>query len=194
MDDQLSLHLTTKRLFLRPLELDDVDTLWPGLSDPRISRYMAWEAHTDKSQTLQFLENEVARREDGKGITWGIFLKEGAFCGIISLIGLVRKHRALIYNRAELAYWLSYKYQGQGIMTEAGFRVLDYSFRQIGLHKLYVSHFAENRSSENLINRLGFRYIGEQIEDFQKNGVWYTHKLYELLEKDHMHLYEDGHL
>src|SRR5438067_5088390 len=125
MRDATSADLTlkTERLVLRPLTLDDVDLLWPDISDPEISSQMAWEVHTERSQTIEFLKNEVVRREAGKGITWAVF-KDGSFCGIFSLIGLVLRHRALTYNKAELAYWLSRKYQRQGIMTEAGHRVL----------------------------------------------------------------------
>lgn len=175
--------LKTERLVLRPLTLDDVDLLWPDISDPEISRQMAWEAHTDRAQTIDFVKHEVARRESGNGITWAVF-KDGSFCGIFSLIGLVRKHRALTYNKAELAYWISRRYQRQGIMTEAGQRVLQFAFGQLKLHKLFVSHFSNNVASENLIKRLGFRYVGEQIEEFQKDGEWHDHKLYELLESE----------
>lgn len=178
-----NLILKTERLLLRPLALDDVDLLWRDISDPEISKQMAWEAHTERSQTIDFLKHEVARREAGKGITWAIF-KDGSFCGIFSVIGLVRSHRALTYNKAELAYWLSRKYQRQGIMTEAGRRVLEFAFNELGLHKIFVSHFSNNAASENLIKRLGFRYVGEQLEEFQKNGVWYNHKNYELLDKE----------
>ena len=177
----LNLVLETERLLLRPLEPADLDVIWADISDPEISRYMAWEAHTDRAQTMYFLKNEQARREAGKGITWAIF-KDNSFCGIFSIIGIVRSHRALTYNKAELAYWLGRKYQGQGIMTEAGRRVLQFAFQELGLHKIFVSHFSINKASENLIKRLGFRYVGEQRAEFQKAGVWYDHKLYELLE------------
>jgi ribosomal-protein-alanine N-acetyltransferase len=177
------LTLKTERLVLRPLTLADVEVLWPDISDPEIARQMAWEAHTDRSQTLEFLKNEVTRREDGRGVTWAVF-KDGSFCGIFSVIGLVRTHRALTYNKAELAYWISRKYQRQGIMTEAGLRVVQFAFEELKLHKLFVSHFSDNAASENLIKRLGFRYVGEQLEEFQKDGVWHNHKLYELLESE----------
>jgi [ribosomal protein S5]-alanine N-acetyltransferase len=178
-----SLTLETDRLVLRPLTLDDVDLLWPDISDPEIARQMAWEAHTERSQTLDFLRSEIARRESGKGFTWAV-IKDGSFCGIISLIGLLRQHRALTYDKAELAYWISRKYQRQGIMTEAGRRVVQFAFDDLKLHKLFVSHFSGNLASENLIKRLGFRYVGEQVEEFQKDGVWYNHKLYELLRSE----------
>lgn len=178
-----NLELTTARLVLRPLQPEDVDLLWPDIADPEISKYMAWEAHTDKDQTVEFVKGEVARTAAGKGVTWTIF-KDGSFCGIFSLIGLVKQHRALTFNKAELAYWLGRKWQGQGIMTEAGRRVLEFAFQDLKLHKLCVSHFSVNDASESLIKRLGFRYVGEQIEEFQKKGVWYNHKNYELLDRE----------
>ena len=184
MEHEQNLELKTERLVLRPLQAGDVDLLWPDIADSEISRFMAWEAHTDQSQTEAFVQSEIARREAGRGITWAIFMN-GAFCGIFSIIGLVRNHRALTFNKGELAYWLSRKYQGQGIMTEAGRRVLQFAFEELKLHKLFVSHFSVNDASGNLIKRLGFRYVGEQIEEFQKNGVWYNHKNYELLDREY---------
>lgn len=175
--------LTTERLRLKPLELDDVELLWPDIADREISKHMAWDAHTEKSQTAAFLEGEVARREAGRGITWAIF-EGGEFCGIVSLISLVRSHRALTYNKAELAYWLGRRHQGRGIMTEAVRRVIQFGFGELGLHKICVSHFVGNEASERLIKRLGFRYVGEQVEEFQKDGVWYNHKNYELLGRE----------
>src|SRR5262249_9799747 len=145
-----NLRLTTERLLLRPLELNDVDLLWPDISDEEISREMAWDAHTDVSQTLEFIKAEVVRRENGRGVTWAI-LKDDAFCGIVSLIGLLSKHSALPYDKAELGYWLSRRFQRQGIMTEACLRVLEFAFTELGLHKIHIGHFADNRPSETLI-------------------------------------------
>ncbi|MFN2532377.1 MAG: GNAT family N-acetyltransferase [Pyrinomonadaceae bacterium] len=175
--------LKTDRLMLRPIGIEDADLLWPDIADPEISRAMAWEAHTDRSQTLAFVRNEIERRQSGRGITWAV-IKDGYFAGIFSLIGLVRNHRALIYNKAEIAYWLSRKYQRQGIMTEAGRAVLQFAFADLKLHKVVVSHFSTNEASEKLIKRLGFRYVGEQLQEFQKDGAWHDHKLYELLESE----------
>jgi [ribosomal protein S5]-alanine N-acetyltransferase len=168
---------------LRPLELDDVDILWPDISDSEISKLMAWEAHTNKFQTVEFLKAEVARRDAGNGFSWAIFLGQ-SFCGIISLIGLTRGHRALIYNKAELAYWLGLRYHRQGIMTEAARRVLRFAFQDLQLHKVVVGHFGNNEASENIIIRLGFRFIGEQQKEFKKNGIWHNHKIYEILETE----------
>jgi [ribosomal protein S5]-alanine N-acetyltransferase len=176
--------IKTERLLLRPLKVDDLETIWPYVSNPEIPKFMSWDAHKDKAETQKFLERIQKDMTDGKSILWAIFLKE-KFCGIISLIAILRKHRSLTYDKAELAYWLALEYQKRGIMTEAGKAVIAFAFKQLGFHRLTVSHIPENNASENLIKRWDFRYIGEEREAFMKNGKWYNHKLYELLVSDH---------
>ncbi|WP_372686908.1 GNAT family N-acetyltransferase [Bosea sp. (in: a-proteobacteria)] len=187
----MQLDLTTQRLLLRPLRAGDADMLWPDITDPEISRLMAWDAHTTKEQTAAFVENEVARRLSGNGVTWAI-LMDGRFCGIVSLIGIQRTHRVLTYDKAELAYWVGRSHQRLGIMTEAGRAVLAFAFGQVGLHKVYVSHFAGNEASCSLIRGLGFRYVGTQLDEFQKDGVWHDHVMYELLDREHAAIAEEA--
>jgi RimJ/RimL family protein N-acetyltransferase len=183
--DAVAADLSTARLFLRPIRHGDEHLLWPDISDPEIPRYMSWHAHKDPSETARFVANELGRIMTGRGVTWLILNRSEAFCGIISLIGLIRRHRSLIYDRAELAYWLAGRCRGQGIMQEAIAAVVAYSFDTLKLHKVIVSHFSANQASENLIKRSGFRFIGEQVEEFNKDGTWHNHKCYELLDREY---------
>jgi ribosomal-protein-serine acetyltransferase len=177
--------LKTPRLLLRPMATGDAAMLWPDIADAEIARYMAWTPHADLTQTEAFVAHEVARLESGKGCTW-VILQDGGFRGIVSLIGLTGTHRALTYDRAELAYWLGRAHHRLGIATEAVGRVVEFAFRDLGAHKLNVSHFGPNAASRALIHRLGFRYVGEQRQEFRKDGVWYDHHLYELLEHEYL--------
>lgn len=178
------LELTTERLLLRPIEAGDETLLWPDIGDPEISRLMAWGAHDTTEQTKAFVQHEIARRLSGSGVTWAIMMGQ-QFCGIVSLIGIQRTHRVLTYDKAELAYWIGRSHQRRGIMTEAGRAVLAFAYREVGLHKVYVSHFSVNDASRALIRRLGFRYVGTQREEFQKEGIWHDHVMYELLDHEH---------
>ena len=181
MDSELT--LKTDRLVLRPITVEDVDVVYPYMNDPEISRYMSWNAHSNRDETHAVLERLEAETRSGKAYTWAI-VRASEFCGIISLISILRTHRALTYDRAELAYWLGREFRGQGIMTEAASRVIDFAFNRLGLHRLTVSHVTENAASESLITRLNFTYIGEEREAFQKAGKWFHHKLYDLLATD----------
>lgn len=162
--------LCTSRLTLRPLKEGDEHVLWPYVTLATISHFMAWEPHQSIGETRHFVEMEIARAASGRGLTWALF-QDNNFCGIASLISLMRAHRALTYDKAELAYWLTPESQGKGLMTEALRRVVEYGFADLALHKLCVSHVAENALSRRVIERLGFRYIGTQVREFKKGNV-----------------------
>lgn len=178
-----NLNIDTERLQLIPISMKDLDDVWPHVTDPRICRLMSWLPHQDKSETRALIENLEQSRRDGRGITWSIFM-DGRFCGIISLISIMRHHRALTYHSAELAYWLGVESQGKRIMSEAGRAVIAFAFRELGIHRLVVEHFTSNPQSEQVIKQWGFHYIGEKRHAFMKEGVWHNAKAYDLLETD----------
>jgi ribosomal-protein-alanine N-acetyltransferase len=179
--ENLTLH--TDRLLLTAIDMKDLEDVWPHVTDPNISRLMSWKPHRDKSETKALIENLEHSRRNERGITWSIF-KEGRFCGIISLIGILRRHRALTYHSAELAYWLGQEFRGQRIMSEAGRRVIAFAFQELGIHRLVVEHFTSNADSERIIKQWGFHYIGEKRHAFMKDEVWHNAKFYDLLETD----------
>ena len=172
--------LETDRLRLSPIQAGDEELLWPHVADERITQFMAWDPHPDQKRTREFVNAERSRLAEDRGITWMI-LEGDTFCGIISLIALQRTHRSLVYNKAELAYWLCPECQGRGLMTEAAEAVIGFCEQELGLNKLCVSHFGPNAASERLIKRLGFRCVGTQQREFCKAGTWYDHVLYEKL-------------
>jgi [ribosomal protein S5]-alanine N-acetyltransferase len=171
--------LQTQNLVLRPINSKDAHLLWPYVSNPEISKDMSWEPHKDVKETENFISNALNSMEEGKSITWCILLNE-VFCGIFSLISILRTHRSLTYNKAELAYWIGQEFQGKGIMTEAGKKVIEFAFTELKLHKLTVGHHRENGKSKNLILRLGFKYSHDEEDAFMKNGQWISCKFYEL--------------
>jgi ribosomal-protein-alanine N-acetyltransferase len=174
--------LKTDRLLLRPLRVADAAVVWPHLANKEISKDMSWEAHKDIAETVAFLQRVEEEFEKRKSITWGIF-QNGMFCGIFSVISILRSHRSLVYDRAELAYWLGPEFQGKGIMTEAGLKIIDFAFHELKLHKIVVGHHVENKASEKLIIRLGFEFRYDEIEAFKKNDKWVNCKFYELRKK-----------
>lgn len=178
-----NIELQTARLQLKLISMEHLDDIWPHVADARISRLMSWQAHQNKSETRAFIQNLERNRLQGLGLTWSIF-KDGHFCGIISLINILRQHRALTYNSAELAYWLGLGFRGQGIMSEAGRRVIAFAFQEMNMHRLEVGHFTSNADSERVIKQWNFQYIGEKRHAFMKDHVWHDAKFYDLLITD----------
>jgi [ribosomal protein S5]-alanine N-acetyltransferase len=175
--------LRTDRLLLRAPSPEDVEPLWPHVTDSRITEFLAWEPHPNKETTRKMLQGLIEAQEKGSGFHW-IVLQDSEVIGIVSLIDVRRMYRCWILNRAELAYWIAPSHQGSGYATEAARRILEFGFRDLGLHKIIVYHVTANPRSGAVTQRLGFRYVGEELQAFCKNDRWYDLKHYEMLERE----------
>ena len=94
----------------------------------------------------------------------------------------------LLRVRAILRRWDWYR----GASATADTAVLRFGFGTLGLHKVHVGHFGANAASRALIQRLGFRPIGIQRQEFSKDGVWHDQHLYEMLDEEFSAQEHDG--
>ena len=176
---ELDLVIATARLRLRPLEERDVEDLWPLVSDPELPRMMSWAAHTDRSETLAFIQSTRDAIAQGTGVTWAIEV-DGRAVGTIGLGIIQFAQLALRVDRAELGYWIAPALRGAGLVTEAARAVLGCGFETIGLHKITVHCFEANAASRRVIEKLGFRMVGRQEDDAWRDGQWWATLSYEL--------------
>ena len=177
--DQLDLVLDTGRLRLRPFRDADVDDLWPLVSDPELPRMMSWSAHTERSQTAEFIRHVNQAPTNGTGVVWAIEV-DGRAQGCIGLESMQFALRAWRVDRAELGYWIAPALRGHGLMTEAAHAAVRTGFETIGLHKVTVGCIAENIGSRRVIEKLGFRAVGRLEDDVWRDGRWWSHLRYEL--------------
>lgn len=175
----LPLSIETQRLVLRPLELGDADALFAHASDPEVSKWMAWDPHKDRAETVAFLERMIAAREAGTSVGWAIVI-DGKPAGVISLDGITWQFRAWRVDRAEMGYWLGKPFWGHGYMSEAATSALRFAFEMLGLHKVTIGCVEGNEPSRAIIEKLGFRFLAMYQDDFFRFGRWWDHRRYEL--------------
>lgn len=175
----LDLTITTEHLRLRPLLPTDVEDLWPTVSDPAFPAQMSWAAHADRTETLAFIRAMQAGIDAGTDLVWAIE-HDGRAIGTVGLNGIRWELRALRTDRAELGYWLARAHWGKGLMTEAAYAAVRFGFETLGLHKITVGCFPDNPGSRRVIEKLGFRYVGQPRDDVWRDGRWHDHLRYEL--------------
>lgn len=73
---------------------------------------------------------------------------------------------------AELYYWLSPRFWGQGLAREAEGAVLDVAFGPLALHRVTAHVHVFNSRSRRLLRRLGFRTEGRQRETRPDGRRW----------------------
>lgn len=182
-DFPVGYRLQTPRLALRAILESDAEGFWPLTSDHRLSTFLAWEAHQSIDETSGLLKALIDAQKAGIGFHWAVIHGE-EIVGLVSLIDVRRQHRSWTLNRAELAYWIGMPFQGRGFATEAASAIVEFGFSKLGLHKIRVYHAADNPASGRTIAKLGFRYVGQECEAFQKCGQWHHLRHFELLESE----------
>jgi ribosomal-protein-alanine N-acetyltransferase len=176
---KLPLLIETARLKLRPWTVDDVDDIWPTVSDPHFPKHMSWEAHKTKDETREWLDRAARVVSSDEELKWAIE-HQGKAIGSIGFHEITWQVRAFRLDRAELGYWLAPSHQRQGFMTEAVQAVVRFGFETIGLHKIAVTCFAENVGSRRVIEKAAFRWVGRAEDDAWRDGKWHSHLLYEI--------------
>lgn len=176
---KLPLVIETARLRLRPWTVDDVEAIWPVVSDPEFPRYMTWEAHRERAQTREWLDHAARVVSSNEEVQWAIEL-DGTAIGSIGFHDITWQVRAFRLDRAELGYWLAPAHQRTGLMTEAVQAVVRFGFETIGLHKIVVTCMAENVGSRRVIEKAAFRWVGRSEEDVWRDGAWHAQLQYEL--------------
>jgi [ribosomal protein S5]-alanine N-acetyltransferase len=181
--EELPLVIDAPRVRLRPQLASDADAFFPYVSDPELSRYVTWSAHTKIEQTREWLREGAEMIAKGTDMIWTIE-HEGAPVGCIGLHGIRWDVRAVRSDKAELGFWIARPHWGKGLMTEAATAATRWAFETLGLHKVTVGCFEENVGSKRVIERVGFRYLCRFEEDLWRDGRWHAHLRFELISSE----------
>jgi [ribosomal protein S5]-alanine N-acetyltransferase len=171
--------LETKRLKLRPFTEDDVAELVPLIGTREVAATTLRIPHPyTENEAREFL----ARIHNDDEVRFAITLRDGeGLCGGIGL------RLAPDHQHAELGYWIGVPYWGQGYATEASRELLRYGFEDLGLHRIFASHFKHNPASGRILVKLGMRYEGCQREHLRKWDRFVDSELYGILRQEWKH-------
>lgn len=166
--------LQTERLYMRPIKVTDIQDIFEcWMQDEEVSRYMFWKSSNHIKDTEEFVEYELGMLESDKWYRWLIFLKETD-----ELVGT-----CLIYfneeeNNWDISYNLAKKYWGNGYITEAMQKVMDYAVEKLHIKECIAIHAVENSASGNVIQKLGFHYEKEVPYECNGGEIHTTGKFY----------------
>lgn len=143
--------ITTDRLILRPLTLDDAEAAFEWTGDERVAKYMIYSTHESVETTKEWLrsiktsdtvfEFGFVRRSDNKLIgSGGIRLHEDGFW--------------------EFGYNFRYDCWGMGYATEASKAMIDHVRSRYGDIRLKAECAAENTASAHVIEKCGLHFVG----------------------------------
>ncbi|MEH6537406.1 MAG: GNAT family N-acetyltransferase [Psychroserpens sp.] len=169
-------------LELRQLKLSDAIDIFNAISSQReyLKKWLPFVAFTQElKDTENFVNSVVNAPEDKFEYTFTI-RKQNEFVGLIGL-----KDSDKINRITEIGYWLSEKFQKQGIVTKSVKELCDFAFKKQGFNRIQIKCAVENKSSANVPKRLGFKFEGiERDGELLSENIFTDLEVYSKLKND----------
>jgi ribosomal-protein-alanine N-acetyltransferase len=172
--------LKTQRLLLRQVNRKDAGAILSLRSNEQVMKYIPRPYLRYKEEALELIAMFDDKIENGIAINWGVcFLDEPE--KILGIIGYYRMKPE--HYRAEVGYMLFPEYNGNGIVSEALQKVVEYGFKQMKLHSIEAILDPENKGSEKVLLKNGFKKEGHFIENEYYEGRFLDTLIYSKLNK-----------
>jgi len=156
----------TKQFRLRPFYLKDAESLVKHINDKSIARYTLTIPYPYYLKDAYYWLKKVEKRKKSKKLevlNWAIEIDSEA-------VGGISLEKIYVNHKAEVGYWLSKKYRGQGIMSEAVKQVVDYGFKELNLKRIWAGCFTNNPASQKVLKKNGFKLEGILRKEHIKNS------------------------
>lgn len=162
------MNFKTERLELRPIDINDTESIFEYRSDSVANMYQGWIP-----QNISDVEEFIGKISPIPNLpdSWfQLVIIENETKRIIGDIGI---HFLDSENKqVEIGCTLSKDYQGKGYATEALRVVIDYLSNDLKKHRIIASIDPDNSSSIRLVERLGFRKEAHFVKSLYLNGKW----------------------
>lgn len=169
--------ILTERLVLRPFALTDLAGLHDISSRADVARFVPWEPR-DERTVREVLERRV--NGDMAGLSMAVVLRtDDTLVGDISVFSHVPDH-----GTVELGFIFHPSHHGKGLATEACEAALALAFGELDLHRVIGRCDPRNTASSRLMERLGMRLEGHQVENEFLKGEWTDELNYAILGRE----------
>lgn len=170
-----NIQLKTERLLLRPLQMEDADSIFTYRSNAEINQYQGWIPSTI-SDVHEFISFKVSPEFNLTG-TWFQFVVIKKHNN--ELIGDIGVH---FLNsdafQVEIGCTFNKDHHGKGYATEALTETINYLFDVLNKHRIIASIDPRNLPSIRLFKRLGFRMEAHFRKSLFINGEWVDDLVY----------------
>lgn len=172
--------LSTKRLILRPVSLDDAPRIMQLAGEWEIAATTANIPHPyEEGMAEEWISTHTASFENKTGVNLAIVLRsEDAFIGAIGL------HLNKQHQLAELGYWVGVPYWNQGYCTEAAKEMLRYGFEDLDINRIQARHMTKNPASGRVMEKIGMTPEGVLRQSLFRFDTFENAAIYSILRKE----------
>ena len=173
--------LETERRRLREFVEKDWGAVLAYQSNPLYLRYYPWSQRTEadaRDFVAMFLEWQ--QEEPRTRVQLAAVLRdEGRLIGNCG----IRVDDAE-WRQANIGFEFDSRFWNRGLATEAAGAMLDWGFRQFGLHRVWSWCVADNVGSARVLEKIGMRLEGRLRDKEFIKGSWRDQLLYAILEEE----------
>jgi diamine N-acetyltransferase len=162
---------------LRPLEREDLRSVHLRNNNAAIMRYWFEEPYETFDELTALYDAHVHDQTERRFIVE----HQNDRAGLVELVEI-----DLIHRRAEFQIIIAPEQQGRGIAGQATRLALDYGFKTLNLHKIFLHVDQENEKAIHIYARIGFVQEGVLIDEFFANGQYRNAIRMYLLQNDYL--------
>jgi len=156
------------------MEAGDAEAIFEIKGNPKVTECYAAGPHATRDKTRKWVEDRQTGYRERKSIWWMYTLKgQTRVVGCCCYWNIDEESRC-----AEIGYELNRAYWHQGISSEALVPILEYGFDGMDLNRIETCPFAENASSNRLLQNLEFKLEGTLRQRFQFRGRFLNQRYY----------------
>lgn len=171
-----------KEIKLTQLELSDAKDIFETIDSQReyLGRWLPFVALTREISNSEQFVDSVVNAPEGRAEYVFAIKKNNQFVGLIGFKDTDRLNR-----KAEIGYWLSEKFQKQGIITKSVEKLCEFAFEEMGINRIQIKCAVGNKLSSNIPKRLGFKLEGvERQGELLTGGVYTDLEIYSKLKSE----------
>lgn len=143
-------------VILRLFEKNDIEAKVDWINNPENNRFLHYELPARVDKTQKWFEE----KDNNKRIDCTIIYNDTAV-GVIGLLSIDR-----VNSKAEYYITVGERlFKNKGIATKATKAIVNYGFKELGLHKIYLTVDAENEAAIKLYEKTGFIREGLFVDD-----------------------------
>ncbi|MER5641980.1 GNAT family protein [Kitasatospora sp. NPDC002227] len=163
---------------LRPLEPWQAPEFLAHMDRARatVDPWIPWASRsTDLDSARATLQGYADRQATDTGRIYGIWL-EGTLVGGVMFVRFDAQA-----GQCEIGVWTEPAGEGRGLVSAAVRRLIDYAFRERGIHRIEWWNTTHNLRSRAVAQRMGMHLDGVLREYYLHNGVRHDEELWSLL-------------
>ncbi len=164
--------IQSQRLIISTWTINDIEDAQKLWGDPKVMQFIDIRGGLNTQQVLQKLQQEIDRQNQYGVQYWKVQLKQSN--ETIGCCGL--RPYDIDKSIYEIGFHIMNSHWGKGYAKEAAQTVIDYAFNELLIKKLFAGHNPSNTTSKTMLEKLKFKYIGDQF--YGPTGLY--HPSYEL--------------